>query len=117
MAEPAPIVFFAHKRPGHARQALESLAANPLAAQSRLHIFCDGPKTPDEEAAVTATRQVVRERHWCGEVHVVERAANMGLAASVIAGVTEVLRTSERVIVLEDDLILSPLFLDWINNA
>jgi hypothetical protein len=50
-------------------------------------------------------------------VLVVERPANLGLAASVIAGVGEALADHERVIVLEDDIVVSPDFLRYMNEA
>jgi GT2 family glycosyltransferase len=50
-------------------------------------------------------------------VTLVERPDNWGLARSVIAGVTEICASRGRVIVLEDDLILSPHFLAYMNEA
>jgi len=116
---PAPIAFFAYRRPAHARRALESLAANPLAAQSDLYVFSDGPRGGDarERADVEAVRALLRERAWCGRVTIREAPSNLGLAASITRGVGEVLDRHDRVIVLEDDLVVSPGFLDYMNDA
>lgn len=117
MAQLAPIILFVYKRPRHALAALESLRSNPQASGSHLVIHCDGPKDASEETAVTEVRRVVRLRRWCGTVEIVERDINIGLARSVSSGVTEMLRQHERVIVLEDDLVLSPSFLEFMNDA
>ena len=62
-------------------------------------------------------RRYVRSLQGFGRVEVVERPENWGLARSIIDGVTTVLRRSDRVIVLEDDLVLSPYFLRFMNDA
>ena len=113
----APIAFFAYKRPKHTRLALESLARNIGAESSELFIFCDGPKSITDNEAIEEVRQIARSRQWCGTVNVIESEYNKGLANSIIAGVTKLCEKFGRVIVLEDDLILSPYFLDYMNSA
>ena len=113
----APIAFFTYKRPEHTRQSLESLTQNEGAEQSDLFIFCDGPKRPEDQEGVRQVREVVRSKQWCGNVQIVERESNMGCANSIISGVTEVCEKYGRVIVVEDDLVLSPFFLDYMNKA
>lgn len=113
----APIVLFAYKRPRHTLQALESLAANPLAGRSHLTIFCDGPNDPDETSAVAEVRRAAGLRSWCGRVTIIERAHNLGLAQSIISGVGEIVEQHGSVIVLEDDLVVSSCFLDYMNAA
>jgi hypothetical protein len=116
----SPIIFFAYNRPEHTRRSLESLAENPEAANSILYIFCDGSKPgADTEMLqrINKVRAIVREKQWCGKVHIAEKETNQGLAASVIAGVTGIVNNYGRCIVLEDDLIVSPFFLKYMNEA
>jgi glutathione peroxidase-family protein len=113
----APIAFFAYKRPEHTRRSLESLAKNHSAESSELFVFCDGIKKPEDSEAIQQVRDVVRSQQWCGKVHIIEREQNIGLAKSVIHGVTELCSKYGRVIVLEDDLILSHFFLEYMNKA
>lgn len=113
--ELAPIVLFVFNRPEHTRRTLASLAKNRLAARSRLFVFSDGPRNAGESAAVAAVRALVRAAEGFLEVGVEEQATNRGLAASVIAGVTQVIGRYGRVIVVEDDLQFSPYFLDYMN--
>lgn len=114
---PAPVVLFVYNRPEHTRRTLASLAANPLARESTLYVYADGPKHPADAPAIEAVRAIVQARDWCGAVHLQSSATNRGLAASIIAGVTERLAEEERIIVLEDDLELAPGFLAYMNRA
>ncbi|MFN5854764.1 MAG: glycosyltransferase, partial [Pseudanabaenaceae cyanobacterium] len=117
MMKLAPIAFFAYKRPEHTRKSLESLARNHGAEASELFIFCDGIKKSEDRAAIQQVREVIRSQQWCGRVHIIEREQNMGLAKSVIQGVTDLCNQYGKVIVLEDDLVLSPFFLEYMNQA
>lgn len=111
----APVALFAYRRPEHLRRTLASLAACPEAPDTALVAFCDGAKGPDDTDDVAAVRRLLHEVGGFGSVSVVERDRNVGLAANVIDGVTSVLRDSPTVIVLEDDMVVSPDFLAYMN--
>jgi len=116
----APIVLFVYNRPWHTLQTLEALAANELADQSTLYIFCDGPKenaNTEDLNKIEEVRKVIKQKKWCHEVHFIERQTNKGLANSVIDGVTEIVNQYGRIIVLEDDLVTAKGFLKFMNEA
>ncbi len=113
----APIVLFTYDRPEHTRLTLEALAANEGAAESDLRIYSDGPKAGDPDGSVRAVRNLLGSVSGFRSVAVIERETNMGLANSVISGVTEALTLSPSVIVLEDDLLTSSNFLAFVNSA
>ena len=116
----APIVLFAYNRPWHAEKTLNALMQNELASESVLYIYCDGAKedaTKEQKEKIKQVGEVVRKKRWCKEVHIVEAEQNKGLADSIIGGVTEVLNKHGKVIVLEDDLVTSPYFLKYMNDA
>jgi hypothetical protein len=112
----APIALFVFRRPDHTRRTIESLLANPEAAESPVIVFADGPRSEGDVEAVERTRAVVRSA-GLANLRMVERDQNMGLAQSVIAGVTEVCGAEGSAIVLEDDLVLAPTFLRFMNEA
>lgn len=112
----APIAVFAYKRPLHTARLIESLLQNAAVSRSPLFVFCDGPRALDDQEGVAATRRVVRERLG-SRCEMIERDGNRGLAASIIAGVTELTRRYGRVIVLEDDLVLHSGCIDFLNAA
>jgi len=94
-----------------------SLLANPEAARSDLYVFCDGPRDQAAGAAVGEVRDVVRGLSGFRSITIVERETNLGLADSIIEGVTAVCAKHGRVVVLEDDLLVSPHFLRFMNEA
>lgn len=111
----APIAVFVYRRAEHARRVLDALAANAQAAQSDLFVFSDAARTPEVEADVQAVRAMLREVHGFRSLEVIERERNLGLARSIIGGVTELTQRFGRVIVLEDDLLPGPHFLEYMN--
>jgi hypothetical protein len=115
--QPAPIVVFAYKRPEHLRQTIESLRANPLASRTALTICCDGAKGDADAAPVREVRAFARSVEGFASLTVNESPENRGLGRSIIHGVTQMLEHSDRVIVLEDDLFLSPHFLAYMNEG
>ena len=113
----APIVVFAFRRPGHLERTLRALAACPEASASALTVYCDGPRHEGDAAPVRAVRAVARRCTGFLSVDVVESELNRGLAASIVRGVGEQLSVSDRVIVVEDDLVVSPHFLRYMHDG
>jgi hypothetical protein len=116
----APIVLFVYNRPEHTLKTLEALSRNDLAASSDLYVFADGAKAGASEEVlrnIEKVREIVKSKSWCKRVQLIESAKNKGLADSVIEGVTRIVNEYGRVIVLEDDLLTSPFFLEYMNGA
>ena len=114
---PAPVALFVYARPDHTRRTLEALAANRLAVDTDLVVFADGPRGHADRAKVEDTRAIARSANGFRSVRVVERAGNLGLADNIVSGVCETLRAGERVIVLEDDIVTAPGFLQFMNAS
>jgi GR25 family glycosyltransferase involved in LPS biosynthesis len=118
--ELAPIVLFAYSRPKHVQETLDSLERNLLAKDSDLFIYCDGPKKDSSKETlenIREVRSVVRKKKWCNKVTIIESEINKGLANSIIGGVTDIVNKFTKIIVIEDDVLLSPYFLQYMNDA
>jgi hypothetical protein len=113
----APIALFVYNRPGHTRQTIEALQRNTIASNSDLVIFSDAPRNSAAVPAVEAVRDYVSRVDGFRSVTVDRRAGNFGLANSIIDGVTRLSEQYGRVIVLEDDLVTSPHFIEYMNAA
>ncbi len=113
----APIVVFCYNRPQHLRRTLEALRQNTLATTSDLIVFSDGAKNQASAVLVQQTREVLAGLAGFKSIEIVAAERNQGLARSVIQGVSQVLQTHESVIVLEDDMLCTPDFLDYMNAA
>ena len=116
----APIIIFVYNRADHFVETYNALSACKEAKDSELFIFSDGAKNDAGKNKVNEVRTAVRAIKDSGDfksVTVTESPVNKGLAASVIAGVTDVLDKYGRAIIVEDDCVGSPYFLKYINNA
>lgn len=113
----APIALFVYNRPEHTRRTLQALLQNPEASQSKLYIFSDGPKNESDKSAVEKVRTLINSVEGFEDIQIIERVRNIGLAESIIQGVTELTESFGRVIVMEDDLVTSPAFLGFMNRG
>ena len=113
----APIALFVYNRPEHTRRTLSYLQKNLLAEESRLFIFSDAPKNEQDKPKVEQVRQLVKEVTGFKSVKVIARKENLGLANSIISGVTQIVNEYNKVIVFEDDLLSSPFTLQYFNEA
>ncbi len=112
---PAPLLLVAYNRPRHLRTTLETLARTHGAGELEVVAHSDGPRDAADEPRVDAVRALLRAEWGFRSLRVLARESNLGLAASVMGGVGEVLAESEAVMVFEDDLrvgVSAPAFLD-----
>src|ERR1700748_1259466 len=112
-----PIVVFAFDRPDHLQRTLRALASCPEAAASALKVYCDGARRESDEARVREVREVASAAQGFASVEIIARERNVGLAPSIIDGVTRHVQQHGRVIVLEDDILVSPYFLRYMHEG
>ena len=117
MVSLAPIALFVYNRPEHAARAVASLAANSEAKDSELFVFSDGARSSEAANVVHDLRMSLRWIEGFARVTIVERGRNFGLAESIIDGVSSLCRSHGKVIVVEDDLVLSTHFLRYMNEG
>lgn len=113
----APIVLFVYNRPLHTQRTVEALQKNEHAHESDLIIYSDEAKKETDRVHVDAVRTYIRSIAGFKSVTIIEQSENKGLAASIIRGVTDTVNRYGRVIVLEDDIVTSPYFLRFMNDA
>ena len=112
-----PILVFCYKRLSSLQQTIKALEKCIAASESELYIFSDGAKTENDRQKVEEVRSYLKNVTGFKKVTIMESAVNKGLAASIIQGVTEVMKFSDKVIVLEDDLVVSGNFLTYMNQC
>jgi glycosyltransferase involved in cell wall biosynthesis len=113
----APIVLFVCARLNHTRLTVDALLNNPGAELSDLIIFSDAAREEEKQANVDEVRAYLKTITGFRSVTIHHRTYNFGLAKSIIEGVSEALKEYDAVIVLEDDLVTSPYFLSYMNEA
>lgn len=115
MEKLAIIVVFTYRRIPD--KLIESLRHNSLSKESNIIIFSDGYKNDLDKNDILEVREYLKEIIGFNSVKIIEANQNKGLANSIISGVTEVFNSTEKIIVLEDDLIVSDDFLEYMNKA
>jgi glycosyltransferase involved in cell wall biosynthesis len=115
--EKSPIIVFTYNRPAHAERLLASLERSSNTDLKRVYIFCDGARSDKDLIQVNSNRAVVND--WVRRVgaNIIVRNNNLGLAKSVLSGVNEFCDRFGRVIVLEDDLVVAPDFVQFMDRA
>ena len=113
----SPILLFVYNRPAHTRRCIESLLKNSLSKESEIYIYADTAKDETNQTNVNQVRQYIHSINGFKNVTIIEREKNWGLARNIIDGVTTQVNRYGKVIVLEDDLIVAPHFLKFMNDA
>ena len=114
----APVALFVYNRADNTRRTLEALAANTLASETEVFVFSDGGRDEASWALVREVRQVVSEFAGAfGRFELVARPENFYLERNITEGIAQVFETHDRIIVLEDDIVTSPYYLQYMNQA
>jgi hypothetical protein len=111
----APIVLFVYNRPIHTERVLASLQKNSLVSDAELFVYSDAPGKTTDDPLVRQVRKTIHSITGFRRVQIIEQEHHRGLANSVISGVSDVIQRYGKVIVIEDDLFLSPNFLAFMN--
>lgn len=113
----APICLFTYCRLSETINTVKALQQNYLASSSELFIFSDGGKDESSWDKVNALRLYLKQINGFKSVTIFESTFNQGLATSIIKGVSKIMDIYGKAIVIEDDLISSSNFLDFMNQC
>lgn len=116
----APVIMFVYNRADHFISTCKALADCHGAKETELYIFSDGAKNEGAAEGVQRVREEAQRIKNAGtfkSVTITESEANKGLARSVIDGVTQVIERYGRAIVVEDDCVATPYFLEYMNSC
>jgi hypothetical protein len=113
----APVLIFCYRRLESLTMAISALKSANLADKTSLYVFSDGYKGETDMPDVLAVREFLAGINGFKDVIITENPSNIGLAKNIISGVSSVMEVSDRVIVLEDDLVVSRNFLNFMNRA
>lgn len=118
--EIAPVALFVYNRPDHVRKTVEALLHNDLASETNLVVYADGPKktaTEETKQQIKAVRDFVSSITGFKSIEFHFAEKNIGCADSIIRGVTETVNRYGKVIVVEDDIVVNPFFLRFMNEG
>lgn len=112
----APVALFVYNRLSHTQQTIDALLRNTLARETDVIVFSDGPKTQEAAEKVETLRTYLANVRGFKSLTIRASEKNKGLANSLTSGITSVLVDHPTVIVVEDDLVTSPYFLEYMNH-
>ncbi|MCK2156181.1 sugar transferase [Exiguobacterium sp. 17-1] len=118
----SPVAIFVYDRLEHTKQTISALSCNLYSEETDVYIFSDNGKDATSNSNVKSVREYLdylRESNNFKSLTILESEKNYGLANSIIKGVSKIIREhpSEKVIILEDDLITSNFFLKFMNES
>ena len=114
------VVIFAYNRPANFSKLLDSIIESENSKEFEYFIYIDGPKANENLEVIREVCKLAdsfKDKVGESKVSIISRSANIGLAQSVIQGVTEVFKNKSKAIILEDDLILSKKSLIYFSRA
>lgn len=121
----SPVAMFVYNRLDNVVRTLNALVANTLAPETDLFVFSDGGRDELSWHQVGLVRDYLRgfqqhevkEKRRLGSMTLIERPENFYLERNIIEGIAHVFGMYDTVIVLEDDIVTSPYFLQFMNDA
>lgn len=115
--ELAPIIIFGFDRPRHLENLINSLVKNAETKNSDAYIYIDGPTDKINFENYENVKKLVSQQLPFRNTYLTIRETNFECKWNIIKGVTEVIDKFNKVIVLEDDLIVGKYFLNYMNSA
>ena len=113
----APVILFTYKRLNHTKSTINSLLSCKEASDTCLYIFSDAPKSNEDIIDVFKVRNYIKTIVGFKNISITYRENNYGLAKNIECGLNEIFSDHRKAIILEDDIIVSPFFLIFMNNA
>lgn len=113
----APVILFVYNRVDHIIDVIEHLKKNPEAKDTHLYIYSDAAKDDKALLGVEGVRSYIASIEGFQKVTIIERTENYGIEKQEISAITEILKKYSSAIVLEDDILVAPSFLSYMNSA
>ena len=113
----APVILFVYNRILLLDKVINSIKLNKLSKKTDLHIFSDGPKNKSDKIKILKIRSYLKKVDGFKNITIYERNKNFGLSKSIIYGVEQILNKYDRAIIIEDDILVSKYFLNYMNDA
>lgn len=120
----AAVAMFVYNRLDNVQITMKHLLANSQAAETDLYVFSDGGKDEVSWIFVNEVRDFLHKTQKTVEatgalrsMTIIERPENFYLERNIMEGIAYVLERHETIVVLEDDIMTSPYFLEYMNQA
>jgi hypothetical protein len=111
------ICAFFYNRPEFVKSCLDALSTSAKGLDISIRIYVDGPKNELDQKNVNSVLRELQIYSFTSfsDVKIQTNETNRGLAKSIISGVSDTLKKYNEVVVVEDDLIVSGNFLNFMH--
>jgi len=115
----APIILFVYNRPDLTVEVIKSIKKNRLSKKSNLWIFSDGinKNEKDDYLKVSCVRAIINNLQGFKNIKIIERNNNIGTYKNITSGIDRVFKTEKKAIIIEDDVLVSEFFLEYMNKS
>lgn len=113
----APIIVLVYDRLEHFSRCINSLKTNRLASESALYVVSDAAYKKEDEEKVFKVREYALSINGFKDVKYLFRDKNVGAHNSCKEAIQEVLAVNDSYIIIEDDIVVAPSFLQYMNDG
>ena len=113
----APVQVNVYDRLDKLKACISSLLANELSRDTVIYISSDNYSKEEDKVKIRAVRDYINKIIGFKKVVKIFHKTNLGSPGASLAARKIVLENHDRFILLEDDVIVSPLFLEYINKG
>ena len=111
----APIALFVYNRLSHVKKVIGAIKKNSLAKKSNIYIFSDFSRSYKDQIKINEIRGYIKKIKGFKKLKIIERKKNYGTSKNIITGLNYIFKTYEKCIIIEDDILVSKIFLHQMN--
>ncbi len=115
MKKYAPVLIICYKRPQHLLNLINSLLANEESKETEVYFYIDRHKDAEDKLDNEEVEKICNKNWKFKKTHVIKNLENKGLKRHILDSITEVAKLNSNLIVLEDDIVVSQKFLEYMN--
>ncbi len=114
----APVLITAFNRDFHFCETLDALSKNKDSKYTNLYISIDGWKNEEDKKKQEKIIQFAENySNKFLSLNIDRKSKNLGLSRNITESITSIINKYEKIIVLEDDIVVSEAFLKFMNDS
>jgi hypothetical protein len=113
----SPVLISVYNRLDHLKTCIDSLRRNPISSETDLYVVSDAASKASDELKIRSVREYIGHVQGFKNVSAINRERNWGSFLSVKNSIDDVIGKYGKIIFLEDDNIVSPNFLNFLNDG
>lgn len=114
----APIVMISYNRPELVQLSVRNVALAHGAANHDIFMFIDGPRCEEDVRKQDQINEIVCSfQGSLPKMKIIRREKNYGCRGNIVDAITQVISQYGRAIIIEDDILVSRTFLDYMDEA